>query len=114
MIAALALLTLAAGPDDKAVLQRAAAAETAHLKEAPDDTDSLYRLGLAYLALGDFKNAVVPLKTLVKKDPEAIDGKILLARALRLSGDAQEARTLLDTALLQHPDDASLHAERGL
>src|SRR5215469_2679598 len=50
----------------------------------------------------------------VQKDAEALDGKILLARALRLSGQAEEARKVLDAAIALVPYDAALRAERGL
>src|SRR6185369_5255736 len=87
-----------AGPSasDKEALKRTAAVEEAHVQEAPDDTDALYRLGLTYLALNDPKKAVPPLRALVKLDPSSPDATVLLARALRLAGDAQEARALLD------------------
>src|SRR5260370_1311708 len=71
-------------------LKRAAALEAARVQQAPDDTQALYRLGLAYLALGEAAKAVAPLKALVQKDDEAIDGKILLSNALPLSRQAKE------------------------
>ncbi|HEY8208458.1 MAG TPA: tetratricopeptide repeat protein [Myxococcaceae bacterium] len=121
----IALLTqLSAGPtptpaapaavESKEALKRTAAVEEAHVHEAPDDTDALYRLGLTYLALGDPKRAVPPLRALVKLDPASPDAVVLLARALRLSGDAQEAKALLDGTISTLPDDVSLRAERGL
>jgi tetratricopeptide (TPR) repeat protein len=51
---------------------------------------------------------------LVAKDTESVDGKLLLARAYRMSGDAQKAKDLLDKAILSVPDEASLRAERAL
>jgi len=94
--------------------KRAATTEAARPGEAADDPQALYRLGLAYLAAGEPQDAVIPLRALVKKDPTAVDAVVLLARALRLSGEAQEAKTLLDRAIASSPDDAQLHAERGL
>src|SRR5260370_38580729 len=84
-------------------LKRAAVLEAARVQEAPDDTQALYRLGLAYLALGEPAKAVGPLKALVHKDGEALDGKILLSRALRLSGQAEEAKKILDAAIAAVP-----------
>ncbi len=95
-------------------LKRAAALEAARVQQAPDDTQALYRLGLAYLALGEAAKAVAPLKALVQKDAEAIDGKILLSKALRLSGQAEQAKAILDSAIAAVPYDAALRAERGL
>src|SRR3954468_11032247 len=99
---------------DPAVLERTAKVEEARVEEAPDDTEALYRLGLAYLGLGQPQKALKPLRELVKKDSDNVDGKVLLARALRLTGDGQEAKSLLDTALTAMPDDVALQAERGL
>src|SRR3954469_25255950 len=103
----IALLTqLSAAPataESKEALKRTAAVEEAHVQQAPDDTDALYRLGLTYLALGDPRRAVPPLRALVKLDPTSPDATVLLARALRLSGDAQEAKALLDGAISTLP-----------
>src|SRR5262245_60472169 len=106
------LLLAGPTPADPQAPKRAAAAEAARVREAPDDPQALYRLGLAYLAAGEPGDAVTPLRALVKKDPTAVDAVVLLARALRLSGEAQEAKTLLDGAIASVPDDAQLRAER--
>src|SRR3954469_1841381 len=114
----IALLTqLSAAPataESKEALKRTAAVEEAHVQEAPDDTDALYRLGLTYLALGEPKKAVPPLRALVKLDASSPDATVLLARALRFSGEGQEARSLLDGAIASLPEDVSLRAERAL
>src|SRR5215470_4176859 len=110
---ALQLFAAAAPPQEDAV-KRAAAVEAEHLQREPDDTQALYRLGLAYLALGEAAKAVAPLRALVAKDPEALDGKILLCRALRLSGQGAEAKEILDAAIQAVPYDAALRAERAL
>src|SRR6516225_9617390 len=112
----LLVLQLCSGgtPDQDAALKRAAAVEAERVQQAPDDTQALYRLGLAYLALGEPAKAVGPLTALVHKDAEALDGRILLARALRLSGEAEGARKILDEAIALVPYDAALRAERGL
>ncbi|MFZ5444929.1 MAG: tetratricopeptide repeat protein [Myxococcota bacterium] len=108
-------LTLGQQPGgvDPDALRRTVAVESAAVERAPDDTEALYRLGLAHLSLGDAKKAIKPLEQLVKTDPEAIDGKLLLARAYRGAGEIDKAKSLLDQGILQFPDDSSLRAERG-
>ena len=103
----------AAAAGEAEVLKRTIAVESANVEKAPDDTDALYRLGFAYLTMGEAKKAIKPLEQLVKKDTDSIDAKLLLARAYRSSGDAQKAKDLLDKAILVLPDDAALRAERG-
>jgi tetratricopeptide (TPR) repeat protein len=113
MTLAIALsLALAQKPDPEA-LRRQVAVESAAVEKAPEDTEALYRLGLAHLSLGEAKKAIKPLEQLVKSDAESVDAKLLLARAYRGAGEIDKAKTLLDQAILQIPDDSSLHAERG-
>src|SRR5688572_18628623 len=113
-------LCAAAGPtptppaEGQAALKRTAAVEEAHLKEAPDDEESLYRLGLTYLALNEPRRAVPPLRALLKLTPDSPDAMVLLARALRLAGEADEAKAILDAGISQLPEDLSLRSERGL
>ncbi|HZN92032.1 MAG TPA: tetratricopeptide repeat protein, partial [Myxococcales bacterium] len=128
MTALLLSLLLAAGPtpaapapapaataaQSKEALKRTAAVEEANLQESPEDTEALYRLGLIYLALNEPRKAVAPLRSLVKLDAGSVDATVLLARALRLSGDAQEAKTLLDGAISTSPEAVAYRAERGL
>lgn len=106
-------LSLSQQPLDVEALKRTVAVESAAVERAPDDTEALYRLGLAHLTLGQPKKAVPPLEALVKADPEDVDGKLLLARAYRAAGEVEKAKGLLDQALLSQPEDAALHAERG-
>lgn len=110
----LQLLTAQAAEPDTATLERTAAVESARLAESPDDADALYRLGTAFLALNTPKKAVAPLKKLVAQEPDLIPPKLALARALRLSGEPEQARTVLDTAIAAFPEESTLRAERGL
>lgn len=104
----------ASAAGDAEALKRTIAVESANVEKAPEDTDALYRLGFAYLTLGEAKKAIKPLETLVKKDAESLDAKLLLARAYRSAGDAQKAKDLLDQAILTLPDEPSLRSERAL
>jgi tetratricopeptide (TPR) repeat protein len=115
MIAYVLALTLsqAPAPADPEALKRTIAVEAANVERSPDDTDALYRLGLAYLSLNDPKKAITPLEALVKKDPESVDAKLLLARAYRQTNDLDKARSLLDTAITSMPDSSSLLSERA-
>jgi cytochrome c-type biogenesis protein CcmH/NrfG len=92
MLSFILSLALTAAPDDQAALKRTVQVETQALEAAPDDTEALYRLGLAFLSLGEPKKALAPLAQLVSRDPDSLDGKLLYARALRLSGDPLAAR----------------------
>lgn len=109
----LALAQQPQAPVDLEALRRTVAVESAAVDRAPDDTEALYRLGLAHLSLGEGKKAIKPLEQLVKADPESIDGKLLLARAYRSAGEVESAKSLLDSALLQFPDDPTVVAERA-
>jgi tetratricopeptide (TPR) repeat protein len=112
--AALFTLGLALGQKaDPEALKRTVAVEAAAVERSPDDTEALYRLGLASLALGDFKRAAKALEALVQRDPESLDGTLLLARAYRGANDAAKAKALLDRAIVSQPDEPTLRAERG-
>jgi tetratricopeptide (TPR) repeat protein len=112
LLLSLAVLALGQAPDLEA-LKRTVAVESANVERAPDDTDALYRLGLAYLSLGEPKKALAPLATLARKDPQSIDAKLLLARAYRGAGEVERARALLDATLGSMPDVAALYSERA-
>ena len=103
MLAIAFSLALAQQPADPDALRRTVAVEAATVESSPDDTDALYRLGLAYLSLGEAKKAIKPLEQLVKNDPESIDGKLLLARAYRGAGRGREGQ---DAARPGDPADA--------
>lgn len=111
LVTALALAQLSQG--ELQALRRTVAVESAAVEAKPDDTDALYRLGLAWLTMGEPKKAIAPLEALVREDAEALDGKLLLVRAYRGVGDPDKAAKLLDQALLSFPDEVSLHAARA-
>src|SRR5215472_227643 len=98
-----ALLLLLAGPD------------RGKLRESvkPDEAQALRRLGMAYLSLEEPDKAVPPLRELARRQPGP-ESTLLLVRALRLAGEAAEAKTLLDGAIATSPSDPALHVERAL
>jgi tetratricopeptide (TPR) repeat protein len=113
MLLAFALAFALAQKPDADTLKRTVAVESATVEKSPDDTEALYRLGLAQVALGEFKRAIKPLEQLIAQDPESLDGKLLLARAYRGANETQKAKDLLDRAILAQPDEPTLRAERG-
>src|SRR5262245_65742763 len=87
---------------------------TAESQALPPDVDALYKLGLAFLNQGQPKKAVPPLKKLLEKAPEIIAARVTLSRALRLTGETEEARALLVGSIAMYPEELTLRAERGL
>jgi tetratricopeptide (TPR) repeat protein len=107
-----AMLLLLAGPET-GKLRESVKADEARLMNSPDDADALKRLGMAYLALEEPDRAVPPFRELVRRRPGP-ESTLLLVRALRLAGEAAEAKALLDQAITQSPSDPALHVERAL
>src|SRR5678815_5689084 len=110
--ALLQLLLLLAGPET-GKLRESVKADEARLRDSPDDADALKRLGMAYLSLEEPDRAVPPLRELARRRPGP-ESTLLLVRALRLAGEAAEAKALLDHAINQSPSDPALHVERAL
>ena len=107
-----AMLLLLAAPDT-GKLRESVKADEARLRDSPDDADALKRLGMAYLSLEEPDKAVPPFRELVRRRPGP-ESTLLLVRALRLAGEAAEAKSLLDQAITQSPSDPALHVERAL
>ena len=108
----IALAFLLSAPDTGR-LRQSVAVDEARLRDSPDDADALRRLGEAYLQLEEPDRAVPPLRELARRRPGP-ESTVLLARALRLAGEAESARALLDTAIAASPNQVSLHVERAL
>src|SRR5262249_9726404 len=105
-----AMLLLLAGPEP-GKLRESVKADEARLRDSPDDADALKRLGMAYLSLEEPDKAVPPFRELARRRPGP-ESTLLLVRALRLAGEAAEAKTMLDQAITQSPSDPALHVER--
>ncbi|HEY1417968.1 MAG TPA: tetratricopeptide repeat protein, partial [Myxococcaceae bacterium] len=110
--ALLPVLLLLAAPETGKLRESVKAAE-ARVRDSPDDADALKRLGMAYLSLEEPDRAVPPFRELARRRPGP-ESTLLLARALRLAGEAAEAKSLLDQAITQSPSDPALHVERAL
>jgi tetratricopeptide (TPR) repeat protein len=106
------LLLLLAGPE-AGKLRESVKADEARLRDSPDDAEALRRLGMTYLSLEEPDRAVPPLRELARRRPGP-ESTLLLVRALRLAGEAAEAKTLLDAAIAANPSDPALHVERAL
>jgi Flp pilus assembly protein TadD len=106
-------LLTAQTPTPEATPPEDAAVEAAPRVEGPADTERLYRLGTAFLKQGQPQKAVKPLTKLVEQAPDLLAPKLALARALRLTGDTDKARALLDAAIETWPKEEGLRAERG-
>jgi Flp pilus assembly protein TadD len=107
-----AVLLLLAAPETGR-LRESVKADEARLRDSPDDAEALRRLGMAYLSLQEPDRAVPPLRELARRRPGP-ESTLLLVRALRLAGEAAEAKALLDAAITQSPSDPALHVERAL
>lgn len=64
--------------------------------------------------LGNEPSRVAALRRAVKETPGSVVSRYLLARALRKSGDAEEARTILDPVLQDFPDEYRSFLEAAL
>ena len=70
----------------------------------PGDGDWRLVLGYARLQQNNYAEAVAALAPLVELRPEEVDAQNLLAEALRLSGQSDRARLVLERAAFMHPN----------
>jgi tetratricopeptide (TPR) repeat protein len=74
---------------NKSEMGKAAEAYKKAIEQAPDNAAAHYQLGLAYVNLAKFKEAVVELEAFVKlkpKDPKAAEAKSLVADLRKMGG----------------------------
>lgn len=83
------------------------------LKLEPDFADAQYNLGQQILDDSPVE-AIALLERVVRSRPKFLDGWRLLAKAIARSGAHERARTLLEEAVANFPDDANLHNDLGL
>lgn len=91
------------------------------VRENPRHTDSLYNLGLAREALGNFAGAAEAYGRAVQQKPAELDARLSLAGALRKAGRhaealaaAREALTLAGKLAAAPTVQAQIHDELGL
>lgn len=73
----------------------------------PKNSDWLYYLGLANAADGRNPEAADAFRRALRLKPNVLPAELRRAQALLDSGQAQEARTLLEGVLARHPQDAT-------
>src|SRR5574341_352198 len=82
----------------------------------PQDAEAHYRLGLAYLKLGDFASlrpAFQELKRAVELDPKNLDAHLKLGQMYLLGRDAGKARESAEVVLASTPESAEGLALKG-
>lgn len=64
----------------------------------PECVEHTYRLGCAFLRMGDYQQAEDMLLQVLKTDPDYVDALIALAKTYQRSGDLQQALNTIDRA----------------
>lgn len=80
---------------------------------APDDSNTLYRLGVARMMSRDDEAAMACFRKSLALDPKQVHAYFQLASLQRAAGRHAEALDSIDRALMVMPDNASFHAFRG-
>lgn len=73
----------------------------------------LYRIGVAYMMLGEYKNAISTLKTYADSNPKAVGRNFTLATAYSMAGRVDEARKLVSETLAKVPTYSLAEAAVG-
>ncbi len=79
----------------------------------PDDTDTLYNLGMAQSDLGRFDDAVRHLSRLVELEPDHVNGLVALGVAYQRRGDSEKAVEVLENAVKLDPKNGIAHRNLG-
>lgn len=79
------------------------------LRINPNDAWSEYRLGRIYLKQQKTEDAISHLRRAVELDETIVPARIVLARALEVRGDLDEARKQLEAAGKIEPGNATVH-----
>jgi tetratricopeptide (TPR) repeat protein len=91
---------------------QAESALSAAVEKDSKDFAANHRLGLFYLQVGRYQDAVRPLQAAFEADPGSYDSEYDLARALKMAGDAEQARDHV-RRLLARRQTADLHRMEG-
>ncbi|MEY4976631.1 MAG: hypothetical protein RIQ97_1826 [Pseudomonadota bacterium] len=95
-------------------VEEAIALHKAILAKAPQDVDTLYRLGTAYLQTGQLAPCVRLLRKVLELAPDNVLACNNLGVALRRQGQHAQAIAALNQALQHQPRYASAHNNKGL
>ena len=82
------------------------------VEKAPKDFEANHKLGQFYLQSGKYKDAVRSLQAAYEAQPDNYDNELDLAQALKMDGDAAQARDHV-RRLLEHRQTAELHRFEG-
>ena len=85
---------------------------SAAVKQDPKGFDANYRLGRFYVQAGRYKDAITPLQAAYQADSASYDDEYCLAQALKMTGDAAQAREHVRHLLARRPS-ADLHSMVG-
>jgi tetratricopeptide (TPR) repeat protein len=86
---------------------------TASLRHAPQDTNTLYRRGIAYWNAGEYDRSVADFTTAIRLDPEDLALYRERADAYRALDRLDRAMADLDRVLKSDPEDATAYRYRG-
>lgn len=86
----------------------------AALSIRPGFADIQYKLGRAFLELGDHAAADAALARALELRPGWLDGMLLRGMAVYLQGDLDAAARLWDEAAVHHPDESRLEVYRSM
>ncbi len=84
----------------------------AAVEKAPKDFRANHNLGQFYLQSGRYQDAVRSLQTAYEVDPANYDNELELAQALKMAGDAAQARNHVQR-LMEHRQTSELHRIAG-
>jgi tetratricopeptide (TPR) repeat protein len=102
----------AAGETVRADSDASESALRAAVAKAPKDFAANSKLGQFYLYAGRYQDAIPPLQTAYQADPANYDSEFDLAQALKMAGDATQAREHVRRLLERRPS-ADLHRLEG-
>jgi protein O-mannosyl-transferase len=87
---------------------------TAYLEQVPGDTMALRYRGLSYLEAGDYASALPDLREVVDRGDRTEKVHYSLGVSMLISGDYSGAVQVMDSLLLQHPNNISYLRVGGL
>lgn len=91
----------------KAALEKA-------VKDAPDDPQAAFYLGVAQASLGETDAALTQMRRALELKPDFTEASINFSALLLDAGKAEEAVAAADEGLKHAPDDSSLLQNKGL
>lgn len=102
----------ASGPSGPSGPSESESALRAAVEKDPKGFETNYRLGQFYLQTGRYRDAIPPLRAAYQADPASYDNEYDLAQALKMAGDASQAREHV-RRLLARRQSADLHRMEG-